>query len=211
MGKQRSLDTFKDHFDALAVNGYIGDPKGQPAYLYIRVSSEEQAIEGSSGLPRQIGHCHEVALQKGYKIPWELVFSDDASGFEFEERPELSRLRREYKSGRSRACAVIMEHLDRLSRQADWHQGFLLDEMKKHGIEPIFWKAFNSRVERAVMGAIAQDGMELARDRMAAGTRQKAMSGRVTAHRPAYGFKLVDSKGMEGAAAKKDSHYAIYE
>src|SRR5262249_32875569 len=81
----------------------------------------------------------------------------------------------------------------------------------KHGIEPVFWKAFNSRVERAVMGAIAQDGMELARDRMAAGTRQKAMSGRVTAHRPAYGFKLVDSKGVEGPAAKKDSHYAIYE
>src|SRR5260221_3660999 len=108
MVRQKSLDTFKEHFDALAVNGFIGDPNGELAYLYMRVSSEEQGEEGRSGLPRQIGHCHEIASQQGYKIPWDFVFADEHTGFEFDGRPSLSRLRKEYKSIHPRAQAVII-------------------------------------------------------------------------------------------------------
>lgn len=202
---------FKPAFDALATNGYLGDPNGQPAYAYMRVSSDEQADEGRSGLPRQISHIHEIANEKKLKISWDMVFADDYTGFEFERRPELSRLRREFKSGQRRAHAVVMEHLDRLSRNADWHQGFLLDEMKRNGLDPVFWKAFSSRVERAVMGAIAQDAMELSLMRMKDGRREKAKSGRVTARIAAYGYKLVDSAGREGLTSRRDTHYAIYE
>src|SRR5258708_39209155 len=98
-----------------------------------------------------------------------------------------------------------MEFLDRLSRNADWHQGFLLDEMKKHGIEPVFWKPFSSRVERAVMGAVAQDAMELSLMRMIEGQRAKARSGRVTAKTLSYGYIFVDSNGNEGATARRDT------
>jgi hypothetical protein len=49
---------------------------------------------------------------------------------------------------------LLMEELDRLSRNADWHQGYLLDEMKKHGVVPVFWKEFTSRIERVVMGRL---------------------------------------------------------
>ena len=49
---------FKPEFDKLAANGVIGDPSGQIAYAYIRVSGDEQADEGRSGLPRQIAHVH---------------------------------------------------------------------------------------------------------------------------------------------------------
>jgi len=202
---------FKPAFDALANNGYLGDPTGQLAYAYMRVSSDEQAEEGHSGLPRQILHIHEIAREKKLKISWDLVFADDYTGFEFEHRPELSRLRREYKSGNRRAAAVVMEHLDRLSRNADWHQGFLLDEMKRNGLESVFWKAFSSRVERAVMGAIAQDAMELSLMRMKEGRREKAKTGRVTARTVAYGYKFVDSSGQEGMTSRRDTHYAIYE
>jgi site-specific DNA recombinase len=202
---------FKPAFDALASNGYLGDPNGQLAYAYIRVSSDEQADEGHSGLPRQILHIHEIACEKKLKIAWDMVFADDYTGFEFERRPELSRLRREYKSGNHRAQAVVMEHLDRLSRNADWHQGFLLDEMRRNGLEPVFWKAFSSRVERAVMGAIAQDAMELSLMRMKEGRREKARTGRVTARTLAYGYKFVDSNGNEGLSSRRDTHYAIYE
>src|SRR5438105_3767424 len=121
MGKSKSLQTLKNDFDALATDGYIGDPAGQPAYIYIRVSSEEQAEEGRSGLPRQIQHCHEIAKQHGYKISWDTCFADDHSGFEFRDRPELNRLRREYASPGRRANAVVIEHLDRLSRNSEWH------------------------------------------------------------------------------------------
>jgi len=202
---------FKAEFDSLATNNAIGHPNGELAYGYLRVSSAGQADEGRSGLPRQIINVHEAALKHGLKIPWEYLFADDDSGFEFADRPDLSRLRQEYKSTRRRANAVVMEHLDRLSRNADWHQGYLLDEMKQYGLQSIFWKEFTSRIERAVMGAIAQDGMEQAKQRMAEGNIHKARSGRVTARTPAYGYKLVDSQGREGETAKKDTHYAIKE
>ncbi len=202
---------FKTEFDALAQNGTIGHPEGQPAFAYLRVSSAGQADEGRSGLPRQMMHIHEVAFEHRLKISWQRVFADDDSGFEFDNRPNLTRLRMAYKSPTRQAHAVVMEDLDRLSRNADWHQGFLLDEMKQYGITPVFWKKFSSRIERAVLGAIAQDGMEQAKRRMAEGNIHKARSGRVTARVPAYGYKLVDSQGREGETAKKDTHYAIYE
>lgn len=202
---------FKTEFNALAKNGMIGHPQGQPAFGYLRVSSAGQADEGRSGLPRQMMHIHEIAFEHGLKISWQHIFADDNSGFEFANRPNLSRLRTAYKSTARLAHAVVIEDLDRLSRNADWHQGFLLDEMKQYGVEPLFWKKFSSRIERAVMGAIAQDGMEQAKRRMAEGNIHKAKSGRVTARVPAFGYKLVDSKGREGETVKKDSHYAIRE
>jgi site-specific DNA recombinase len=202
---------FKTEFDLLAQNDALGHPEGELAYSYLRVSSAGQADEGRSGLPRQMMHVHETAFNNGLKIPWEFLYADDDSGFEFADRPDLSLLRQEYKSPRRRAHAVVIEHLDRLSRNADWHQGFLLDEMKQYGLRPVFWKQFTSRIERAVMGAIAQDGMEQAKQRMMEGNIHKAKSGRVTARTPAYGYKFVDSQGREGETAKKDTHYGIRE
>ncbi len=202
---------FKPVFDELATDGCIGAPNGQPAYAYIRVSGDEQADEGRSGLPRQIKHVHEAACKHGYRIPWELVFADDYTGFEFEGRPQLTLLREELRTPTRRAQVVVMEHLDRLSRNADWHQGFLLDEMKQLHVIPVFWKEFFSRIERVVMGAIAQEGMEQEKRRMMEGNLHKARSGRVTARTPAYGYKFVDSNGDEGPAAKANTHYGIFE
>ena len=94
---------FRPVFDALATSGVIGDPSGKPAYAYLRVSDSDQAEEGRSGLPRQIQHVHEAAKRDGYKVPWDLVFADDHSGFVFEDRPQLSQLRSEIRSPRRRA------------------------------------------------------------------------------------------------------------
>ncbi len=204
-------DFFRSAFDALAINGALGHPNGEMAYGYLRVSSSGQAEEGRSGLPRQIAHIHETASKHRLKIPWEYIFADDDSGFDFVHRPELSRLRQEYRNPERRAHAVVMEHLDRLSRNADWHQGFLLDEMKRFNLKVVFWKTFSSRIEQAVMGAIAQEEMEKAKQRMMEGNLHKARSGRVTAKVAAYGYKFVDSMGQEGPAAKRDTHYALRE
>ncbi len=174
-------DFFKEMFDQLATDGCIGDSFGECAFAYIRVSSEEQAEEGRSGLPRQILHIHEIARDQKLKIPRELVFADDASGFEFRSRPALGRFRQEIAHSSRRANWVVMESIDRLSRNADWHQGYLLDEMKEAGVKDLFWKSYSSRIERAVMGAISQEGMEQAKERMAEGNRIKARSGRITA------------------------------
>lgn len=204
----RKHEFFKEEFDRLAVGGLIGHPNGKPAYAYLRVSSDEQSDEGRSGLPRQIEHVHQKALEAGYCISWDRVFADDFSGFEL-ERPALNEFRREYQSSHRSAHAVVIEHLDRLSRNSDWHQGYLLSDLRDSGIEAIFWKSFSSRIERVVMGAVSQDAMELAKQRMQDGVRKKAESGRITARRPAYGCKFVDGRGNEGADARKDTHYAL--
>jgi len=202
---------FREIFLSIATDGVLGDARGETACAYLRVSSSDQADEGRSGLPRQMIHVHDIAQARGYKIPWKYIYVDDDSGYEFVNRSELTKLRNEYKSPHRMTQAVVIEHLDRLSRNADWHQGYLLDEMRKHGLVVIFWKQYTSRIEQAVMGAIAQEGMEQAKQRMADGNIIKAKSGRVTARTPAFGYKLVDSNGNPGPAAKKDTHYGIFE
>lgn len=206
-----NLDPLKPEFERLAMGGYLGDPHGPPAFMYLRVSSDEQAEDGASGLPRQLEHCHETALKHGYRVAWDHIYADDCSGFEFLNRPRLTALRKTYASPLRTASVIIIEEIDRLSRYAKWHQGFLLDEMAEHGITPLLWKPFGSEIERSVMGAVAQQGMEQAKARMMEGNLYKARSGRVTARVAAYGYKLVDANGHQGQQAKKDSYYAIYE
>ena len=207
------LSVFKDVFDMLAQNGCLGNPHGDPAYGYLRVSTSQQSDEDRTGLPRQMQHIHEVAKQQGYYIAWDLLFADDHSGFEFQDRPELNRLFVEIQQPMRRANAVVIEQIDRLSRNSDWHQGYLLEQFAKAGVKVIFWKAIGSRIERAVFGAIAQDGMEDAKARMEEGLRIKARSGRVTPRNghAAYGYQLVDSDGNPGEKARKDTHYGIVE
>ncbi|MEM7132173.1 MAG: recombinase family protein [Chloroflexota bacterium] len=202
------LAFFKEAFDRNATDGVLGDPLGIQGYAYLRVSSSAQAEEGRSGLPRQIARIHEAAANAGIYIPWELVYADDHTGFEFQGRPELSRLRAEYTRPNRRANTVVIEYLDRLSRNADWHQGFLLDEMKQNHIETLFWKGFTSRVERAVMGAVSQDGMERSLEIMQEGRLEKARSGRVTARFPALGYMFVDAEGKPSTKTKKETYYA---
>jgi len=199
---------FQEEFDRLATNGAIGDPHGVPGYAYIRVSSSAQAEEGRSGLPRQIARVHEAAAKGGIHIAWDMVFADDHTGFQFTDRPELGRLRAEYTRPGRRANVVVIEYLDRLSRNADWHQGFLLDEMQQHKVQALFWKGFSSRIERAVMGAISQDGMERSIEIMHEGTLDKARSGRVTCKVPAYGYMFVDADGNPSPKARKETYYA---
>jgi site-specific DNA recombinase len=202
---------FKREFDKLAQDGAIGDPLGIPAYAYIRVSDDEQSKEGRYGLFRQIEHIHQKARDAGYRVTWDHVYADDFTGFIFEYRPALTLLRAELAKPDRAANALIIESLDRLSRDSDWHQGYLLHEMKTRGVKVLFWEEFASRVERAVKGAIAQDGMEQAKARMKDGNRKKAENGRVNSRTPAYGYQFVDANGKSTPSARKDTHYAPVE
>ncbi len=158
-----------------------------------------------------LANISEVAAKNNIFIPVDMIFLDDHSGFEFDDRPALTELRREYMKPRRRANVIVMEYLDRLSRNSDWHQGYLLDEFKQFDVRVLFWKGFGSKIERVVMGAISQDGMELTKERMKDGIRRKAEKGLVTAKRPAYGYMIVDSTGQYTANARKDTHYEIEE
>ena len=195
--------------------GYIGSAHGLPAYAYVRVSSEAQTEEGQSGLPRQLLHIHELAL-KGLpekripplKITWDMVYADEGfSGFEFRNRPALTALLQDIVSAK-RSPYILIEHIDRLSRHATWHQGYLLEQIQRANCQALFWRAYSSEIERSVMGVIAEQGMKQEIQRMRAGMVLKAKSGRITARYPRFGYMFVDSKGQPQQKPGKDTHYA---
>jgi site-specific DNA recombinase len=213
MAERDKFPWLKDEFDRLAIEGVLGDPHGESGGAYLRVSSAGQAEESRSGLPRQLEHIREKAIETNLSISWEHVFFDDHSGFEFEDRPGMQELLAAVKDSPGFAHVVI-EYLDRLSRNADWHQGYLIERFQNAGQTLVWWKPYHSRIERAVFGAISQDGMEQAIERMKAGTRRKAESGRVTAKTRAYGYVFVDSQGRgkddPASEWRKDTRYAIH-
>ena len=207
----KRLQWVKDEFDRQSIGGVLGDPDGQPAMAYLRVSSIGQAEEGRTGFPRQLVHVHEKARTLRLAIPWNLLFFDDHTGFAFRDRPALTRLRNLVKSRPRPADDLVIENLDRLSREATWHQGFLLDELEKEcKVKVHFWKELGSTLERVVYGTVAQDRMLTDLERMANGNILKAKSRRVTAHVAAFGYKLVNANGGE-ENAKKDTHYGIHD
>src|SRR3990172_8846180 len=112
------MNDLKAEFTKHAVNGYLGSFEGADSYAYLRASSERQVEEGSS-FPRQILNIGKAALRENLRVPFELIFFDDGfTGFEFEHRPALLRLRHETKTNPS-ANHIIIEDIDRLSRNAD--------------------------------------------------------------------------------------------
>lgn len=194
------MNDLRVEFNRLASDGYIGDIDGETAYAYLRASSEKQVEEGSS-FPRQLENVSKAAHRDHLKIPFELVFFDDGyTGFEFEHRPALLRLRHELKTA-PRAIHIIFEDIDRLSRNADWQQGFLLEEFSRHKLHPHFFINPGSQLERYVRGYIAQEGMKKDIERMRMGHVYKAMDGRVTAKRPRYGYRITH---------RKNSHYELH-
>lgn len=194
------MNDLKKEFSKIAKNGYLGDPDGEDAYAYLRASSERQVEEGSS-FPRQLESIHKAAKRDSLRISFKLIFFDDGfTGFEFEHRPALLKLRHEAKT-KPKAYHLVIEDIDRLSRNADWQQGFLLEELSRHHIQIHFYINPGSQLERYVRGYIAQEGMKKDIERMRMGAIYKAMDGKVTAKRPRFGYILTDSK---------DSHYILH-
>ena len=178
--------------------GYIGDPLGEEGFGYARASSEKQVEEGSS-FPRQIENIHRTAFRDHVRIPYSnLYFDDGYTGFEFDHRPALTKLRQvlSHKGGH-----LVIEDIDRLSRDSDWQQGFLLSYLAGHGVSVHFFVNPGSNLERYVRGYIAQEGMKRSLDRMKDGTRRKAIRGQVTAKKAKYGYLITD---------RKDSHYELH-
>jgi site-specific DNA recombinase len=201
-------------FKRIADQGVIGDPRGEPAYGYLRVSSRGQAEEGRSGLPRQLENIAGKAALEGLAIAWDMIYCDDHTGFTFEDRPALNKLLEEVKA-KPRAHKLVMEYPDRMSRDHTWRYGYLREQFQKAGVEYEYWDGYGSEIERSVMGTISEQGMRKELERMYYGTLKKAHSGRITAKTPAYGFEFEDSDGRSRADPesnwRKDTHYAILE
>ena len=71
------------------------------AAIYVRVSSLQQSTDGTS-LATQEAACRAYAIEQGYTVAEELVFSEVHTGSEMWERPQLTALRDAIRDGRVR-------------------------------------------------------------------------------------------------------------
>ncbi len=164
------------------------------AAIYSRVSTEDQAIEGTS-LDSQTAACKRYAESNGYRVLSEL--REERSGATL-NRPRLDDLRDMVKQGLVQV--VIVYKLDRLSRDTG-HTLTLLNEFRKAGVE---FKTATAEVEDTAEGrmmltmlsAMAEYERTQFIDRTRRGKEQKARSGKFvgTMFTP-YAYRYVVGEG----------------
>lgn len=103
----------------------------QSAFLYTRVSTEEQAIRGGS-LKTQQDTLHQYCLLRNIRI--EKVFVEDFSAKTF-NRPEWKRLMNELESSSIRPKLLLFTRWDRFSRNTG-DSYYTIKKLNKLGVEP---------------------------------------------------------------------------
>lgn len=161
------------------------------ACVYARVSTEEQAKEGTS-LDSQIEAMLDWASENGYGVPQEYIFREEWSGAVL-ERPRLDRVRELATQGKVQA--VLVYSWDRLGRNTT-HQHvlrYLLCE--RHGVELISvtqpeGEDMMGKAGRELMAIVAEIERELIRERTMRGKRNRAKAGKLpTGGGGLYGYK----------------------
>lgn len=151
--------------------------------VYARVSTEEQAKHGFS-LQDQIRACREKAASTEI-----LEYVDDGVSGEFLNRPALTRLRQDIRTGDVRE--VVCLDPDRLSRKLI-HQLILSDEIEQR-VALVFVNGEYTRTPEGQLfyqlrGAISQFEKAKINERMSRGRREKARQGRVLRDFHIYGY-----------------------
>ncbi|MEG3067983.1 MAG: recombinase family protein [Syntrophaceticus schinkii] len=142
------------------------------AAIYVRVSTEEQAVHGYS-LAEQREACSQRAAELGaVEI---LLFADEGASGATLDRPGLDALREAVRMGT--VNTLVLRDPDRLSRRLA-HQLYLSEEFEKAGVQLEFldfeWKTTpEGRLFYAIKGAIAEYEREKIRERVTRGKLQK--------------------------------------
>lgn len=157
------------------------------AAIYIRVSTEDQAKHGYS-LEAQKEACKARAIELGANEI--LEFADEGVSGELLERPGLTALRQNVKTGQ--VDFVVCYDPDRLSRNLA-HQLLITDEIEKSGVRLDFvnfeWQNTpDGRLFYALRGAIAEFEKEKIRERTTRGKLQKAKQGGIPVNASIYGY-----------------------
>lgn len=164
--------------------------------LYLRVSTEDQAIEGTS-LDSQEQRCRAHATEHALSVVH--TYSDIHSGSVWRERPGLTALRDAVAAGGIEV--VLCYALDRLSRHQA-HIAILMDEFERHGarLEMVSETFEDSAVGRFILAArafAAEIEQEQRVERTIRGKRQRVLSGKI--HRAGmelYGYRRDNTAGV---------------
>lgn len=163
--------------------------------IYARVSTERQ--EEQKTIQSQLAELREIC--KDFQIVEEYI--DDGWSGETLDRPALDKLRNNVKDGLFEA--VCVHSIDRLSRSL-YHQGILVEELKKRGIG-IFIK--DKPIEDTpeaellfnMLGAVAQYEKAKILERTKRGKIYKARRGIVVGTRGPFGYDYIKkTKEREG-------------
>jgi len=189
------------------------------AAIYARVSTEEQAREGTS-LDSQVEAMLQWASEKGYLVPEEYVLREEWSGGVL-ERPLLDRARDLAQQGK--IDALLVYSWDRLSRDMT-HQHvlrYLLEE--RQGVKLISvtqpeGEDMMAKAGRGLMAIVAEIERELIRERTMRGKRNRAKAGKLpTGGGGLYGYSYSKETGKreineeEARVVKMIFHWLVYD
>jgi DNA invertase Pin-like site-specific DNA recombinase len=168
------------------------------AALYARVSTDEQAREGTS-LDSQREQCAAYVAAKGWLLVDEFV-DEGVSGTKG-SRPALDVMLAAARAGQ--LDAIVVKKLDRFGRSSR-HLENALGDLDEWGVRFVsIEESFDSstpagRLMRTMLGGFAQFEREQIRDRMMDGQRGMAEAGYWPAGPPPHGYEIV----AEGAHKK---------
>jgi DNA invertase Pin-like site-specific DNA recombinase len=178
-------------------------PSPLKAYGYVRVSTEEQALEGIS-LDAQKEKIKSFASLENLNLI-EIIADEGLSGKDT-KRPGLQRLIELVKG--QEAEAVIVYKLDRLSRKTR-DLLFLIEETFEKGKTRFFSISEKVDTESALgmffftlMGALAQMERQLIAERTKMALTHKKEKGEYLGHVP-YGFLLEEGKLVKNEEEQK--------
>ncbi len=165
------------------------------AAIYIRVSTEEQALHGYS-LADQAEACRTRAEELGATIINE-YFDEGITGSTL-DRPGLEKLRNNIKQGL--IDTVIILDPDRFSRKLS-HQLLLTEEFENAGVTLVFinfeWiDSPEGRMFYSIKGAVSEYEREKIKERMIRGKNQKAKQGGMPVNFCLFGYNYDAQNGV---------------
>ncbi len=162
--------------------------------LYLRVSTEEQAVRGYS-IEAQKEALRDYALKKG----WEIAGIYEDAGFSAKDinRPALKRLLKDIEDGKINA--VLVWRLDRISRSVGDFSD-IVEFFEKHGVifdsatENIDTSTPSGRALVNVLAVFAQFERESIGERTRLGKLKKVQMGNPALGLPPYGYRIEDGE-----------------
>jgi site-specific DNA recombinase len=160
--------------------------------IYVRVSTEEQSKKGYS-LRNQVEECKKKANTNEV-----IEYVDDGYSGEFLERPGLTKLRQDVKSGH--ISKVICYDPDRLSRKL-MNALIIDDEFRSKGVDVVYINGEyadspEGKLFYSLRGAISEFEKAKINERMTSGRKRKAKEGKVVKNSGLYGYDYDKQAGM---------------
>jgi site-specific DNA recombinase len=184
-------------------------PKGKTgwAVLYIRVSTDEQAI-GHLNLENQEKRCREYCLREGWQVV--KVFIDSGESARTLDRPEFQRMLAYCRTHRREVQFVVVQDLSRFARN-NRDQAQTIAELRRIGV--FLRSTYESNIDETAAGTMAanlfgtfnQYFSDALSEKMRDRTRQALKAGRFPWRAP-LGFRNVG--GKEGPNIVPDEHAA---